>query len=317
VGDDAVFAAPAWAHRHGLDGYGPWAEFDIPARSGPVTQRLRWIPPGEFWMGSPEAEAERIGDGERAETLHRVLLSQGYWLADTACTQALWEAVLGENPSNFREDPSNPVEQVRWKDIQEKFLPALNRLLPGLEAGLPSEAQWEYACRAGTQTPFWFGEQITPEQVNYDGNYPYAGGEKGEYREKTVPVKSLPANGWGLYEMHGNVWEWCEDVQGDDPSEAVVDPVGPQDGVEGRRRVLRGGSWISFGRSCRSASRFAGEPDARNGSFGFRLARGLGVPPPAGQGAGGARGQRAEPVATKRRAKAEAGTAAKTRKGAA
>jgi formylglycine-generating enzyme required for sulfatase activity len=306
-----------WASKAGFDQYGEFAEFTVQGRSGPVTQRLRWIPPGEFWMGSPEAEAAREANGEYAETLHRVLLSQGFWLADTACTQALWEAVLGKNPSGFNDDPSNPVEQVSWNDIQEKFLPALNQLVPGLGAGLPSEAQWEYACRAGTQTPFWFGEQVTPEQVNYDGDRPYAGGEKGEFRGKTVPAKSLPANGWGLYEMHGNVWEWCEDVLGDYPSKAVVDPVGPQDRVVGRQRVLRGGGWDYYGWSCRSARRRANVPGDRLVDIGFRLARGLGVPPPAGQGAGGARGQQADPVAPKRSAKAEAGTGAKTRKGAA
>jgi formylglycine-generating enzyme required for sulfatase activity len=255
-----------WACAYGEDEFGLWQAFEVQG----VRQLLRWIPPGQFWMGSPETEAERGSD----EIRHHVTLTQGFWLADTACTQALWEAVVGENPSRFKDDPSNPVEWVSWKDVKEKFLPALNRQVPGLEAVLPSDAQWEYACRAGTQTPFGFGEKITPEQVNYDGNYPYAGGEKGEYRRKTVPVKSLPANGWGLYEMHGNVREWCEDVLGDYPSEAVVDPVGPQDGVEGRWRVLRGGGWHNDGGFCRSAYRYAYEPDGRNGDFGFRLARG-------------------------------------------
>lgn len=281
---------PIWAARSDLDEYGLWAEFDIPGRAGTITQRLRWIPPGEFWMGSSEAEFERNSMGDRAETLHRVVLTQGYWLADTACTQALWEAVLGENPSVFKEDPSNPVEQVSWNDVKEKFLPTLNRLVPRLEAELPSEAQWEYACRAGTQTPFWFGERITPEQVNYDGNFPYAGGKKGQYREKTVPVKSLPANGWGLYEMHGNVYEWCEDELGKYPNDAVVDPIGHGGGSEGRQRVLRGGCWYGLGCYCRSAYRGASAPDGRYREFGFRLARGSGVPPPAGPGAGGAGG---------------------------
>ena len=109
-----------------------------------------------------------------------------------------------------------------------------------MNARLPTEAEWEYACRAGTNTPFSFGDNITPEQVNYDGNYPYADGKKGLYREKTVPVKSLPANAWGLYEMHGNVWEWCQDWYGDYPAEPVTNPEGSQAGVE---RVVRGGSW--------------------------------------------------------------------------
>jgi formylglycine-generating enzyme required for sulfatase activity len=255
-----------WACAYGEDEFGLWQTFEVQG----VRQVLRWIPPGEFWMGSPDTEAGRYG----GETRHPVTLTQGFWLADTACTQALWQAVLGENPRNFKQDPSNPVERVSWNGIQEKFLPALNRLVPRLEAGLPSEAQWEYACRAGTQTPFWFGEQITPEQVNYEGNYPYVGRANGEYREKTVPVKSLPANGWGLYEMHGNVREWCEDVWGEYPSEAVVDPRGPQYGVGGRQRVLRGGSWYHNVTNCRSAFRYASEPDEHYAGIGFRLARG-------------------------------------------
>lgn len=258
-----------WACAYGEDEFGLWQAFEVKG----VRQMLRWIPPGEFSMGSPEAEAERTADGDYAETLHRVVLTQGFWLTDTACTQALWEAVLGANPSRFDDDPSNPVEQVSWNDVTKKFLPALNRLVPGLEAELPSEAQWEYACRAGTQTPFWFGDQITPEQVNYNGNRPYAGGEKGENRGKTVPVKSLPANGWGLYEMHGNVYEWCEDVLNTYPEEVVVDPRGSQDGMEGRRRVLRGGGWSRYGWNCRSANRYAFVPGERYDYIGFRLAR--------------------------------------------
>jgi hypothetical protein len=169
------------------------------------------------------------------------MLSRGFWLADTACTQALWQAVTGAKPSYFKDDARNPVENVSWDEVQA-FLSELNRRVPGLQARLPSEAEWEYACRAGTTTPFSFGDNITPEQVNYDGNYPYAGGEKGLYRQKTVPAGSLPANPWGLYEMHGNVWEWCADWYGDYPNTPQVDPTGPQTGAS---RVLRGGSWTS------------------------------------------------------------------------
>jgi formylglycine-generating enzyme required for sulfatase activity len=136
---------------------------------------------------------------------------------------------------------------------------------------LPTEAEWEYSCRAGTTTPFSFGDQITPEQVNYDGNYPYAGGKKGLYREETVPVKDLPCNDWGLYQMHGNVWEWCQDWFGDYDLSVVEDPAGPS---EGGSRVLRGGGWIDLGRNVRSAYRLAFAPGDRNGDFGFRLARG-------------------------------------------
>jgi sulfatase modifying factor 1 len=257
---------PAWAVRHGVDDAGWWAEFEVRG----VVQRMRWLPPGELRMGSPETEPERYSGGEWDETPHPVIVTRGLWLADTACTQALWQAVLGESPSGFPEDEL-PVEQVSWTDVTERFLPALNWRVPGLEARLPSEAQWEYACRAGTGTPFWFGENISPEQVNYNGNYPYANGPKGEFRQRTVAVKALPANGWGLYQMHGNVREWCADWLGAYPREAVVDPTGPD---EGRERVLRGGGWSVGGGSCRSADRYGFDPGNRFRNFGFRLARG-------------------------------------------
>jgi formylglycine-generating enzyme len=143
--------------------------------------------------------------------------------------------------------------------------------VPGLEARLPTEAEWEYACRAGTTTPFSFGEDITPDQVNYDGNYPYHGSQKGRYRGETVEVASLPANPWGLYEIHGNVWEWCQDWYGAYPEGPVTDPTGPATGV---RRVLRGGSWFSPGRSARSAFRTLYEPGIPDDLFSCRLALG-------------------------------------------
>lgn len=145
--------------------------------------------------------------------------------------------------------------------------------VPGLNLVLPTEAQWEYACRAGTTTPFSFGDQITPEQVNYNGNYPYNGGKKGKYREKMVPVKALPANQWGLYQMDGNVWEWCADGYGDYPPGEAKDPVVHQD--KSTRRELRGGSWALDDWVCRSANRYAFQPDERYSNYGFRLARGL------------------------------------------
>ena len=202
-----VVFPPPFASAWGDDRFGLWASFEIRASQETATQRLRWIEPGSFLMGSPEDEPERE---EREGPVHQVTLSRGFWLADTACTQALWQAVMGTNPSSFTGDPERPVEQVSWEDVQE-FLGKLEALLPGYAAALPTEVEWEYACRAGSRTPFSFGEQISPKEVNYDGNYPYAGGEKGEYRETTVAVRSLPPNAWGLYEMHGNVDEWCAD----------------------------------------------------------------------------------------------------------
>lgn len=266
----------AWASAWGEDAFGLWVKLDLPNSS--VTQIFRWIEPGTFLMGSPKSEPEREPIDKGSERQHEVSLS-GYWLADTACSQAFWEAVMGSNPASFKENPDNPVEQVSWNDTQA-FIAELNRLVPGLQACLPTEAQWEYACRAGTTTPFSFGDNITPEKVNYNGEYPYADGEKGLNREKTVPVKSLPPNAWGLYEMHGNVWEWCRDRYGEYPTEAVLDPMGPSEGVG---RVLRGGSWLGSGRYARSAFRFLYEPDFRNYYFGFRLA--LGQPEQAGKSA--------------------------------
>ncbi|MDX1656561.1 MAG: formylglycine-generating enzyme family protein [Candidatus Competibacteraceae bacterium] len=252
---------PHWAEDIGRDQYGLYVGF----RVGEVYQRMRWMVPGEFWMGSPQDEPERSDD----ETRHRVVLTQGYWLADTACTQALWQAVTGENPSDFK-GAERPVEQVSWEDVQG-FIDKLNGRLPGDGFRLPTEAEWEYACRAGTNTPFWFGNRITTEQANFDGNHPYVDGPKGQYRRETVEVKGLPCNGWGLYQMHGNVWEWCSDWYGAYDTAVVDDPTGP---VEGENRVLRGGGWVFGGWSVRSADRLASHPALRDHDIGFRLARG-------------------------------------------
>ena len=291
---------PKWASAIGRDRYGLWTEFSI----GDATQKMRWINPGRFLMGSPEGEQGRIeSEGPR----HEVAFARGFWLADTACTQELWMAVMGENPSRFKGDDKRPVETVSWNDAQN-FFTRINERIPGLALGLPSEAQWEYACRAGTNTPFSFGENITPEQVNYDGNHPYAGAAKGLYREKTAPVASLPPNAWGLYEMHGNVWEWCADewhdnyegapgdgsvwqavVRQEENTAAKVErSKGLLQAVSGlfrtskatevdkkvaAERVLRGGSWNSLAQYVRSASRLRLVPGDRGNLIGFRCAR--------------------------------------------
>lgn len=255
---------PAWASGWGQDKYGAWVEFSI----GDVTQRMHWIRPGRFVMGSSEDEVGRnpfFAEGSQ----HEVTLTQGFWMFDTACTQALWEAVMGDNPSEFKEE-DRPVENVSWDDCQG-FIKRINEKIPGLDLGLPTEAQWEYACRAGTTTPFSFGENITPEQVNYNGNYPFADGPKGEYRQETVPVASLPPNPWGLYEMHGNVWEWCLDGLRDYCSEKQTDPKGSMH--ESAHRVVRGGSWGDGASVVRSAFRFAYVPGYRSNHVGFRCLR--------------------------------------------
>ncbi|MCG2747196.1 MAG: formylglycine-generating enzyme family protein [Desulfobulbaceae bacterium] len=253
---------PPWAHTIGRDQYGLYAEFSVGTR----TQRVRWMQPGRFRMGSPPDELERY-DNERQ---HKVVLTEGFWLADTACTQGLWWAVMRNNPSRFKGGDDLPLENISWGDCLA-FIDKINGMLPGLELRLPSEAQWEYACRAGTASPFSFGQQITTAQVNYDGNYPYHGGKKGEFRQRTVAVKSLPANSCGLYEMHGNVLEWCSDWYGDYDAGTVIDPMGPATGLN---RVLRGGSWLSDGRDARSAYRHGALPGDQSGFIGLRLSRG-------------------------------------------
>ncbi|MCB1914700.1 MAG: formylglycine-generating enzyme family protein [Rhodocyclaceae bacterium] len=253
---------PPWASAFGDDPRGLWADATI----FDVVQRFRWIEPGEFWMGSPADEAERTEDeGPR----HRVRLTQGFWLADTACSQALWQAVMGENPSHFTDDPQNPVEQVRWDEVQG-FLERVGGSLPGGRAELPTEAEWEYACRAGSETAFHWGETIDPSQANYNGNLAYAGGATGEYRARTVPVKSFAPNAWGLYQMHGNVWEWCADDRREYRDEACTDPRGPEGG--GAERAVRGGGWLSGPGGLRSAYRSRGHRGGRYVPLGFRFA---------------------------------------------
>jgi formylglycine-generating enzyme required for sulfatase activity len=262
----AIFPS-VWASGWGEDEFGAWNSFTVKG----VTQIMRWIPPGSFMMGSPTEEKERL----TREHQHNVTLTQGFWLGDTACTQALWKAVMSDDakndPSKFKGDDL-PVEQVSWDDSWG-FFKKINTFLPGLQLCLPTEAQWEYACRAESKTPFFWGENITTDQVNYDGNYPYNNGKKGEYREKTVPVTSLPPNGWGLYQMHGNVWEWCNDrfEEGYYKGSPEKDPLGPS---SGNWRVRRGGSWDLIGGWCRSASRYGWIPVRRDILTGFRFAQG-------------------------------------------
>jgi formylglycine-generating enzyme required for sulfatase activity len=244
-----------------------------------VRQVMRWIDPGSFIMGSPEDEPERFDD----EPQRHVNFSEGFWLAETSCTQELWEVVMGDNPSRFKSDQL-PVERVNWHLVHD-FLQQLNDQISGLSLTLPSEAQWEYACRAGTMTPFSFGETISTAQANYNGSYVYASGSKGEYREKTIPVKSFSPNAWGLHQMHGNVWEWCLDHYSDyqfHPAKrnrdtglpAVSNPLQVQQSVdETAFRVVRGGCWFDGPGGLRSASRVGDRPGDADNFLGFRFAR--------------------------------------------
>ena len=219
-------SSTAWADRFGYDIYGLWASVDIRG----VELKMRWIEPGTFWMGSGDEDEEAFG---HEKPRHQVTLTEGYWLAETACSQALWEALTGQNPSVFKGAGRRPVDNVNWEDIQSA-LSELNHRMPGLELRLPTEAQWEYACRAGTETAR-YGEL---EAIAwYDDN---SGGD-------THPMKQKAPNAWGLYDMLGNVWEWCQDWYGPYSDAPTIDPTGPREGVY---RVLRGGVGASPLSSC-------------------------------------------------------------------
>jgi formylglycine-generating enzyme required for sulfatase activity len=229
--------------------------------------KLRLIPPGSFTMGSPSSEDYRRG----YETPHPVTLTRPYYCGKFAVSQGQWKQVMGNNPSKFTEAGDNaPVEQVSWKDCQ-KFLTKLCKL-EGVPKGtyrLLTEAQWEYACRAGTSMAFCYGDSLDSSQANFDGNYPYNASE-GTYSEKTIPVGNFKPNAFGLYDMHGNVYEWCNDWYGTYPGGRETDPTGASSGSS---RVCRGGSWNGNARNCRSAGRGRSWPSNRGSFLGFRLLR--------------------------------------------
>jgi sulfatase modifying factor 1 len=234
-----------------------------------IGMKFAWIPAGTFLMGSPVNEEKR-GRGD-IELQHRVTLSMGFYLAVHPVTQASWREVMGTSPSQSQGDDL-PVEQVSWWDCQE-FLENLSEK-DSHAYRLPTEAEWEYACRAGTTTPFFFGETISTDRANYNGKRPYGKAKKGLDRDKTTPVGSFPPNAWGLYDMHGNVWEWCEDWYPYDekyPQGHAINPQGPEDG-DGH--VLRGGCFGSHAADLRSATRHGGfMPTDRFNTIGFRPAK--------------------------------------------
>jgi len=237
----------------------------------PITgMRFIRVKAGTFMMGSPLKDFDRFNN----ETLHKVNLTKDYYLGKYEVTQGEWQVVMGKNPSYFKNCGKNcPVDNVSWDKVQ-KFIRRLNEKsrAMGLRGGyrLPTEAEWEYAARAGTKTPFSFGENINTSQVNYDGNEPYNDGRKGEYRVKTLGIFSLQGNAWGFHKMHGNVWEWVSDIYVDYPENSVTDP-NVQSG--GTRRVSRGGSWDDYAGYCRSAFRGRLKPNSSDNDLGFRLAR--------------------------------------------
>jgi len=251
----ALNAASSWYEivRQDPD---PAVVTDAEARARMTATKLPWkvrdrktgivmllCPPGEFMMGSPASEAERSD----VEAQHPVTITKAFYLSETEVTQEVWQKVMGANPSKFQL-AKNPVEQVSWNDCQ-KFCQA-----SGLR--LASESEWEYACRAGTTTAYSFGASITKQQANFEATC-------------TVACGSLPANQWGLCEMHGNVWEWCEDryqATASSTQEAL-------NGNSGSYRVLRGGAWYSGTNVVRSSLRLFSTPDDTVNYIGFRVAK--------------------------------------------
>jgi formylglycine-generating enzyme required for sulfatase activity len=234
--------------------------------AGEGNRTLVSIPAGTFTMGSSDAETDRIKhEGPQTE----VTLTQDFWLGKTEVTQLQWVEIMGENPSHHI-GANRPADSVTWIEAREfsrkltERERAAGRLPSGHIYALPTEAEWEYACRAGTTTRFSFGDDPEYSQL---GDY---GWFSGNSSNRTHDVGGKLANPWGLYDMHGNVWEWCQDWYGNYSGGNEVDPVGP---LQGSIRVLRGGSWVNSNPGvCRSANRYRVSADGSNEYFGFRVA---------------------------------------------
>ncbi len=224
-----------------------------------VKLEMVYVPDGEFMMGSDAYPADE-------KPRHRVNVPP-FLMSKYPVTQAQYQSIIGSNPSRFK-GPQRPVEWVSWHDAQAFCQKLANKTNKAYR--LPSEAEWEYACRAGTKTPFYFGETISPDVVNCNGNYPYGKAPKGVYRESTTDVGIFPANSFGLYDLHGNVWEWCLDTGHENYQAAPTDGSAWID-KNNDSRMLRGGDWLNYAQHCRSASRLMFTPDGRDDTFGFRL----------------------------------------------
>ena len=255
------------------------APMDDPEPGKPFTNsigmKLVYIPPGEFVMGSRDTVEEVVRKGTSAKPewcadehpQHQVEITEGFYMGTTELSQAQYRAIMGRNRSHFKGE-DNPVEMVSWNDAVE-FCKKLSEK-EGKTYRLPTEAEWEYACRAGTTTPFYTGETISTAQANYDGNYVYGNGSKGVFRNRTIDVGSFQPNAFGLYDMHGNVWEWCQEWYAANyySTSPTTDPQGPSAGVF---RVLRGGSYRYHPWKCRSAQRLRYGRGLRFINVGFRI----------------------------------------------
>jgi len=235
------------------------ADFYIEPGTGMVLIALR---PGPFMMGSPESEPGRNED----EVLHRVTISRLFYMGQHEVTQAEWMKVMGSNPSHFSDCERCPVERVDFYQVNN-FLSRLNAGTTSMRFRLPTEAEWEYACRAGTSTAYHTGARITTAQANIDSRF-VVDAEGGAAYDKTLPVGKFPPNAWGLYDMHGNVWEWTNDRYGPYNPRQDIDPRGAE---IGGKRVIRGGSWHFDANSARCGLRYTHAPQDSGFSVGFRV----------------------------------------------
>lgn len=289
---------PAWASRWGDDRFGLWATLEVKG----VAQRFRWIEPGTFLMGTSDAQmaviekrlagedwAALYGDKnlkriqkdyldwiKNEQPQHAVTLIQGYWLADTVCTNGLWRAVQGSHPADSgsmqTRDVNMPVVEVSWDDVDAFCRQLAEDLPPRWHASLPTEAQWEYACRAGSGTLYAWGDKPDPQRMNVKESgigRPIEAEKIARAAPDQPPVALTPRpNQWGLQQMHGNVWEWCDGYRRDYGSDRVDDPPDQQHPV---RRALRGGSWRFPAQRARAAYRYRNLRTARYDDIGFRL----------------------------------------------
>lgn len=238
--------------------------------SNSIGMQLALIPAGEFLMGSPKTERDR---SRHEGPQHLVQINKAFYMGVCEVTQDEYEPIMGTNPSDFKGDGRLPVEMVSWEDAVD-FCRKLSTIPAEHQADrayrLPTEAEWEYACRAGTTTPFHFGNSLSSRQANFGGTHPYGDGESGPFLKRPTEVGWYAQNAFGLYDMHGNLFEWCADWFSKDyyAGSPTVDPQGPSDGSS---RVLRGGCWFNPGRNCRAASRHSNPPANRSRVHGFRV----------------------------------------------
>lgn len=258
--DEVLGAAPASAAAKTL--------------SNSVGMAFVLVPAGKFLMGSPPDE---VGHRANEGPVHEVVIGNGFYLGVHLVTQASYLAVTGKNPARFNAaeggGPDHPVESVSWDDAVafcKRLSERPEERLAGRSYRLPTEAEWEYAARAGTDAPFAFGGTFAASHGNFDAAYPYGEGEPGASAGRTTPAPHYPATAWGLHDAHGNVWEWCADWYAEAYYSTLPlrDPPGP---AAGRSRVLRGGSWKNQATACRAAYRNALAPHQRDAATGFRV----------------------------------------------